>query len=32
LKEIEKKIFRKIGFKTEEHRLEFFGVCAICRK
>ena len=32
LKEIEKKIFRKVGFKIEEHRLEFFGVCAICRK
>jgi Fur family transcriptional regulator, ferric uptake regulator len=32
LQEIEKKIFRKIGFKIEEHRLEFFGVCAVCRK
>jgi Fur family transcriptional regulator, ferric uptake regulator len=32
LQEMEKKIFRKIGFKTEKHRLEFFGVCAVCRK
>jgi len=32
LQEIEKKIFRKIGFKIEKHRLEFFGVCAVCRK
>ena len=32
LQEIEKKIFRKSGFKIEEHRLEFFGVCAVCRK
>ena len=32
LQEIEKKIFRKIGFKIEKHRLEFFGVCALCRK
>jgi Fur family ferric uptake transcriptional regulator len=32
LQEIEKKIFREIGFKIEKHRLEFFGVCAICRK
>lgn len=32
LQEIERKIFRKIGFKIEEHRLEFFGVCAVCRK
>jgi Fur family ferric uptake transcriptional regulator len=32
LQETEKKIFRKIGFKIEEHRLEFFGVCALCRK
>jgi Fur family ferric uptake transcriptional regulator len=32
LQEIEKKIFRKIGFKIEKHRLEFFGVCAVCRR
>jgi len=32
LQEIEKEIFRKIGFKIEKHRLEFFGVCAVCRK
>ena len=32
LQEIEKKIFRQSGFKIEEHRLEFFGVCAVCRK
>jgi Fur family ferric uptake transcriptional regulator len=32
LQEMEKKIFRKIGFKIEKHRLEFFGVCAVCRK
>ena len=32
LQAIEKKIFRKSGFKIEEHRLEFFGVCAVCRK
>jgi len=32
LQEVENKIFRKSGFKIEEHRLEFFGVCAICRK
>ena len=32
LKQMEEKIFRKIGFKTEEHRLEFFGICALCRK
>jgi len=32
LQEMEKKIFRKIGFKIEKHHLEFFGVCAVCRK
>lgn len=32
LQELEKRIFRKTGFKTEKHRLEFFGVCAVCRK
>ena len=32
LQGMEKKIFRKIGFKIEKHRLEFFGVCAVCRK
>ena len=32
LQKMEKRIFRKIGFKIEKHRLEFFGVCAICRK
>ncbi|MDH4232029.1 MAG: transcriptional repressor [Nitrospirota bacterium] len=32
LQEMEKKIFRTTGFKTEKHRLEFFGVCAVCRK
>lgn len=32
LQEIENKIFKKTGFKTEKHRLEFFGVCAVCRK
>jgi Fur family ferric uptake transcriptional regulator len=32
LQEMEKEIFRKIGFKIEKHRLEFFGVCAVCRK
>jgi Fur family transcriptional regulator, ferric uptake regulator len=32
IEDIEEKIFREIGFRTEEHRLEFFGVCALCRK
>jgi len=32
LQEMEKEISRKIGFKIEKHRLEFFGVCAVCRK
>ncbi len=32
LQELENRIFKKIGFKTEKHRLEFFGVCAVCRK
>lgn len=32
LQEMEKKIFKKIGFKIEKHRLEFFGICAVCRK
>jgi len=32
LQDMEKKIFKKIGFKIEKHRLEFFGVCAVCRK
>jgi len=32
LQEMENMIFKKIGFKTEKHRLEFFGVCALCRK
>jgi Fur family ferric uptake transcriptional regulator len=32
LQELENRIFKQIGFKTEKHRLEFFGVCAICRK
>jgi Fur family ferric uptake transcriptional regulator len=32
LQEMENRIFKKIGFKIEKHRLEFFGVCALCRK
>jgi Fur family ferric uptake transcriptional regulator len=32
LQEMEKRIFKKIGFKIEKHRLEFFGVCALCRR
>jgi len=32
LQELENRIAQKIGFKIEKHRLEFFGVCALCRK
>lgn len=32
LKNIEMKIAQKIGFKIEKHRLEFFGLCALCRE
>ncbi len=32
LQKMEEKIFKKIGFKIEKHRLEFFGVCAVCKK
>ena len=32
LHEIERRIFRRTGFKTEKHRLEFFGICELCRK
>ena len=32
LQELEDRIAQKIGFKIEKHRLEFFGVCALCRK
>ena len=32
LRKIEMKIAKKIGFKIEKHRLEFFGLCALCRE
>ena len=32
LQEMENRILKKIGFKIEKHRLDFFGVCALCRK
>jgi len=32
VQDMENRIFKKIGFKIEKHRLEFFGVCAVCRK
>ncbi len=32
LQKIEMKIAKKIGFKIEKHRLEFFGLCALCRE
>jgi len=32
LQKLEMRIAKKIGFKIEKHRLEFFGLCALCRE
>ena len=31
-KELEKDIYKKKGFKTERHTLEFYGTCASCTR